>query len=234
MRTILAMIAAAAAWTGLATTVAASPAAGSRSPSLQLPIEQVGPTVASNPDWVKRPTGEEVANYYPPVASVVGVSGHVTIQCAVQTTGFLANCRILAETPAGMGFGDAALAMAKLFQMKPMTVNGQPVAGGEVVIPIGFQMPRPAGDDAPLSLPGPEPTAHALVLAHQISAATIGDGSTLAANMRASLGARFADTALTEQEQAASTTTWPRLAATSPNGSTWMPESWPASTARTS
>jgi len=49
---------------------------------------------------------------------------------------------VVSEDPGDQDFGSAALRMSKLFKMKPMTRDGAPVAGGQVRIPIRFQLPK--------------------------------------------------------------------------------------------
>jgi protein TonB len=56
----------------------------------------------------------------------------------VLASGSLESCSVLDESPAGFGFGAAAVKMARWFQMRPKTLDGKPVAGGDVVIPINF------------------------------------------------------------------------------------------------
>jgi periplasmic protein TonB len=53
------------------------------------------------------------------------------------------DCRLLSETPTDTGFGAAALKLSERFQMKPMSRDGQPVAGGKVRIPFRFALPHP-------------------------------------------------------------------------------------------
>jgi TonB family protein len=147
-----------------------------------------------------------MANYYPPVAQMLGLDGHVIMTCDVSTLGQVENCKVVGETPVGMGFGDGALALAKYFRMKPMTVDGGAVTGGKVRIPIGFLVPEDESDPNDVAQPtGPAPTPHALELAHRIAALTATDAQlqAMAQAMRTSIGQRFASISLTEQEQAA-------------------------------
>jgi protein TonB len=51
---------------------------------------------------------------------------------------------VLRAAPQGEGFGEAALALTPLFRMKPMSRDGQPVAGGIVRVPIAFRSAGPA------------------------------------------------------------------------------------------
>jgi TonB family protein len=99
------------------------------------------PPVVTPPAWERRPTGEEIAKYYPLAAATDGVEGSAILRCAVTSAGRVEQCLIQSETPPGSGFGQAAAAMAPLFRMKPMTVNGQAVDGGTVRLPIRFLLP---------------------------------------------------------------------------------------------
>jgi TonB family protein len=94
-------------------------------------------TIVGNPDWLRKPTNNEMLQFYP--ADAHGVSGKARIQCTVSTRGLLERCVLDEETPAGHGFGSSALAMTSTFLMRPMTVDGLPVGGGRVTIPISFE-----------------------------------------------------------------------------------------------
>lgn len=107
------------------------------------------PSVITNPDWAQRPTAQDLANLYPKAAAAAHVEGRATIHCSVLETGELTACRVTGEDPPGQGFGDAALAMAPKFKMKPQTRDGVAVSGGQINIPIRFGLPKPA----PLDLP---------------------------------------------------------------------------------
>lgn len=97
-----------------------------------------GAHVVTNPDWRRKPSGDDIARYYPRLAQFLGVAGRVTIACRVAIDGRLADCSVVAENPRHWGFGKAALLMATQFRMKPKTVDGRPVADGQVRIPIVF------------------------------------------------------------------------------------------------
>ena len=66
------------------------------------------------------------------------------MRCRVERTGALTACGIVREGPQGAGFGKATLQMAPLFRMKPRSVNGAPVAGAFVNIPVKFVLAGPA------------------------------------------------------------------------------------------
>ncbi len=110
-------------------------AAGSETPPPP-PAVSPAPMVITAPDWLRKPSGEDMANLYPVNAGSSG--GLVKMQCLVTTRGTLDKCAVLSEVPAGRGLGQAALAMAPNFLMRPQTVNGEPVSGATVVIPINF------------------------------------------------------------------------------------------------
>lgn len=98
--------------------------------------------VIRNPDWRRQPSGEEIGRFYPDRAMRERVDGHSTIRCIVASSGSLRDCYVVDETPAGFGFGEAAVRMSRLFRMTPRMVNGAAVDGGEVTIPLGWRVPR--------------------------------------------------------------------------------------------
>jgi protein TonB len=97
------------------------------------------PAVITNPTWLKRPNGRDFERYYPTRALDREKTGRVVLNCVVQANGSI-NCAISEETPDGWGFGEAALKIAKSFQMAPQTVNGAPTSGGRVSVPIVFNL----------------------------------------------------------------------------------------------
>jgi len=100
-----------------------------------------GPPVITNPQWLRRPDGDDVARHYPIPALRDWVDGEATIGCLVSTTGLLSDCAVIRESPAGYNFGVAALRLSGTLRMKPPKVDGAPVAVAAVRVPITFKMP---------------------------------------------------------------------------------------------
>jgi TonB family protein len=104
-----------------------------------------GATTLTNPDWVRLPTTNELWSYYPSQASSNG--GRAVLHCFVTNRGLMDRCTVVSEQPTGHGYGSAALGIGGIFVMRPMTVDGQPVGGAEINIPIRWEagsVPHPA------------------------------------------------------------------------------------------
>lgn len=123
--------------------------------------------VVEEPKWDIKPSGDEVAEYYPAAAGSRGLDGRATISCAVRASGILSNCLLVSESPEGYGFGEAAIKLSSRFKMKPRMVDGVPVEGGSVRIPISFSSPEPD----PQSLKPVEATAAPTLTSEQYAKA---------------------------------------------------------------
>jgi TonB family protein len=75
------------------------------------------------------PSPPALLAFYPPAAKAAGIGGSADLACERTERGVLANCKVASETPAGEGFGAAALALAAQAAPtcgQPATRPGQP------------------------------------------------------------------------------------------------------------
>lgn len=99
-----------------------------------------GPMVAerpmvNQPAWLQTPSADDIGRVTPllpdPPAEV-----RVLMACRITAAGGLEACTLKSETPPGLGYGAAALALAPIFKMPDVDMDGRPVAGRMVQIPI--------------------------------------------------------------------------------------------------
>lgn len=118
------------------------------SPGLYPDLSLMGHTLLQ-PVLVSGPTFAQTQAAYPARALSDGIDGVAILDCLVTDKGRLDACRPYAENPSGYGFGAAALDLAADFTLKPRLLDGDPVGGVEVHVPVPFQAHDPT---APLQL----------------------------------------------------------------------------------
>lgn len=97
------------------------------------------------PDWLKKPSFDNLMAVYPTEALKRGIGGLATIKCTVQVNGLSRACSIVKEDRPELGFGPAAAVLSRTFLFKPAIRNGQAVEA-EVIIPINFKWDHFASD----------------------------------------------------------------------------------------
>lgn len=92
---------------------------------------------ASPISWARQPPLE-----FPERALSRGVrEGSVALSCTPQPNGSLTGCSVVSETPAGAGFGQAALSAARRARLSPSYVDGR--AAGPVEFTVRYSAPEP-------------------------------------------------------------------------------------------
>jgi len=80
------------------------------------------PSTITNVQWSRQP--RPTADDFPSRALEREISGSATVECTARSNGSPANCRVVSEEPAGMGFGRAAVRVVQRGQLSPRTVDG--------------------------------------------------------------------------------------------------------------
>ena len=101
-----------------------------QTPDYQLPSH-------TNPHWLIMPQSDDLQRIYPTAALKAGVAGLVHMACTADDQGYLKDCVVRDETPAGLGFGNAALEATGYMRMYPATNFGVP-ARAFVIVPLRF------------------------------------------------------------------------------------------------
>ncbi len=87
--------------------------------------------------WRERPTAADYESHYPRGAFMQSIPGRVQLNCVVQENRRV-DCAVASESPAGMGFGDAALELAQIYRMRHEFPSGAPTAGARVDVLMRF------------------------------------------------------------------------------------------------
>jgi protein TonB len=93
------------------------------------------------PVWTYRPLETLDIQDYPAAADRQHLAGHATIRCRV-TERLLTACEVKDESPSGLGFGAAAIRLARAYEMMPREADGTPVNGRMVDVRIEFTPPN--------------------------------------------------------------------------------------------
>jgi protein TonB len=102
------------------------------------------PEEIAQPQWLRQPSPQQILAAYPRAASRMRTrrNGKATVSCKVTENGTLRECAIVGETPEKLRFGDAAMSLTSLYQMKPVLPNGAQVTGAKVKVEIAFTAPQ--------------------------------------------------------------------------------------------
>ena len=114
----------------LALVVLALPGASGAQEDMPLTAKEVG----------IRSVSADLTRFFPVKPLSRGVSGVATVLCTIDETGKLTKCALACESPAGYGFGDAAVKSALHVRVKTVTKDGAPTVGRRYMYPMFFSV----------------------------------------------------------------------------------------------
>jgi TonB family protein len=90
-------------------------------------------------DWLRGISSEDVLSAFPPKAVEAKVlSGLGVVDCRVGEDGALLDCTVVNESPAELGFGEAARKVASILRANIWSRLGEPTAGATLRLPLRF------------------------------------------------------------------------------------------------
>ncbi|WP_295167947.1 energy transducer TonB [uncultured Brevundimonas sp.] len=98
---------------------------------------------STGPRLVAGPTIGQIRANHPPGAR--SRYGRVELSCVIRLDSRLDGCRVVQETPPGLGFGAAGLQVSGYFRFQPPTEDGRPVEGQRVTVGVDFGRPPNRG-----------------------------------------------------------------------------------------
>ncbi|CAN5634648.1 hypothetical protein BH10PSE5_BH10PSE5_10470 [soil metagenome] len=91
----------------------------------------------------KRPTGEDLARYYPTQAMQEGVEGQARAVCRITPQFTLTGCAVAEEEPYGYGFGMALQYLTDTYELSSTGKDGAPITPGDVMsVGVRFRIGR--------------------------------------------------------------------------------------------
>lgn len=103
---------------------------------------QMGGHVVVEPRLLLAPDDTAIATLYPWMAFSHGRGGSSSMVCRVRRTRTLAGCRLVGESPEGLGFGRAMLDSAKYWRVWPQTIDGRAASDGKIKLTINWAVER--------------------------------------------------------------------------------------------
>ncbi|WP_428149013.1 energy transducer TonB [Brevundimonas sp.] len=99
-----------------------------------------GPGSGAGPIILRGASSGEILAFVPPEARRQRRAGRSAVNCIIRADTRLEGCRVVDESPAGFGFGDAGVRVAEThFRFRPPTMaSGRPVDGFRVTVTVNF------------------------------------------------------------------------------------------------
>lgn len=101
---------------------------------------QRAPPAQGTVSFAQRPSARRISDVYPSRALRDGVGGRVSLDCTVLASLAL-TCSVASETPAGLGFGRAALDASGSYRARDTLSDGASAVGARTRIVVQFQAP---------------------------------------------------------------------------------------------